>query len=80
MKGLRIYVDLKRPDPWCRGAIFYTRRAGGPYYRWQYEELSGQWLCSRMHPCDLTIPDLTSAPWNRIPVALKNSLDGHYVD
>jgi len=53
MKGLRIYVDLKRPDPWCRGAIFYTRRAGGPYYRWQYEELSGQWLCSRMHPCDL---------------------------
>jgi hypothetical protein len=47
MNGLRVYIDQKRRDTWC--AIFYTRRAGGPYYRWRYEELRGQWLGSRMH-------------------------------
>ena len=76
MNGLRVYVDLKRPDPRC--AVFYTRRAGGPYYRWQYEELRGQWLGSRMHAFELT--ELVSAPWKEVPAALRSSLDEHYVD
>ena len=80
MKGLRVYVDLKRPDPWWGGDTFYTRRAGGPYYRWRYENLRGRWLSSRMHVCDLTLTELVSAPWKEIPAALKSSLDEHYVD
>ncbi len=80
MNGLRVYVDLKRSDPWWGDAVFYTRRAGGPYYRWRYEEILGRWLGSRMHVADLTIAELVSAPWKRIPAALKRSLSEHYVD
>jgi hypothetical protein len=80
MNGLRVYVDFKRPDPWWGGAIFYTRRAGGPFYRWRYEELVDRWLGSRMNVCDLTLSELVSAPWKRIPAALKKTLDEHYVD
>ena len=78
MNGLRIYIDLKRPD--TSFAIFYTRRAGGPYYRWRYEELRGQWLGSRMHSFDLPVMELVSTPWKEVPTALKSSLDEHYVD
>jgi hypothetical protein len=78
MNGLRVYTDLKRPDTRC--AVFYTRRAGGPYYRWRYEEFSGQWLGSRVQPGDLTVTELIAAPWKGIPGALKSILDQHYVD
>ena len=80
MKGLRVYVNLKRPDPFGVGTIFYTRLAGGPYYRWQYEPRHGRWLTSRMHLCDLSLSELVSAPWKGIPAALKRTLDEHYVD
>lgn len=77
MNGLRVYIDLNRGETWC--AVFYTRRAGGPYYRWRFEELRSQWLGSRMHAFDLPT-ELVSAPWKEIPGALKSSLEGHYVD
>lgn len=80
MKGLRVYLDLKRPDPQGRGLIFYSQRAGGPYYRWRYEEIRGEWLCSRMQVGDLTLTQLVSAPWKQVPVALKTSLNQHYVE
>ena len=80
MKGLRVYLDLKRADPQGRGLIFYSQRAGGPYYRWRYEEPRGEWLCSRMHAGDLTMTELVSAPWKDIPAALKTTLDQHYVE
>jgi len=80
MQGLRVYLDPKRTDLLSADLIFYTQRAGGPYYRWRYEELRGEWLCSRMHPCDLKLSDLVSAPWKDIPAALKTTLDQHYVE
>jgi hypothetical protein len=80
MQGLRVYLDLKRADLQGGGLIFYSQRAGGPYYRWRYEELRGEWLCSRMHVGDLTPSDLVSAPWKDIPAALKTTLDQHYVE
>jgi hypothetical protein len=79
MKGLRIFINPKRTDAWG-GLIFYTQRAGGPYYRWRYEELRGEWLCSRMRAADLTAAELVTAPWKGIPPALKTTLDEHYVD
>ena len=78
MNSLRIYIDQKGRDPSC--AIFYTRRAGGPYYRWRYEELRGQWLGARMNAFDLPVAELVSSPWKEVPAALKSTLDGHYVD
>jgi hypothetical protein len=80
MNGLRIYIDLRRPDTSRADPVFYTRRAGGPYYRWRYEELRGQWLGSRMKPYDLTVMELVSAPWKGIPPALRTSIDEHYID
>lgn len=80
MKGLRVYLDLKRVDLRGGGRIFYSQRAGGPYYRWRYEELRGEWLGSRMHAGDLTLSDLVSAPWRDIPAALKTTLDQHYLE
>jgi len=77
MNGLRVYVDLERPA-WC--AVFYTRRAGGPYYRWRYEERRGEWLYSRMHAADLVVTELVSAPWKEIPAGLRTTLDLHYVE
>jgi hypothetical protein len=78
MNGLRIYSHLKRTDALI--AVFYTRRAGGPYYRWRYEELRGQWLGSRMRAFDLPAIELISTPWKEVPAALKSSLDEHYID
>ena len=80
MQGLRVYVHLKRADPQVGALIFYSQRAGGPYYRWRYEELRGEWLFSRMHAGDLTVRELVSAPWKEIPAALKSTLDQHYVE
>ena len=80
MNGLRVYIDLKRPDTLCADPVFYTRREGGPYYRWRYEELRGRWLGSRMHAFELPVTELVSAPWRDIPAALKLSLGEHYVD
>jgi len=65
MDGIRVYIDQKQRDTWC--AVFYTRRAGGPYYRWQYEDLRGQWLSSRMHAFELPVTELVSAPWKYPP-------------
>jgi hypothetical protein len=80
MQGLRVYLDLKRADLQGGGLIFYSQRAGGPYYRWRYEERRGEWLCSRMHAGDLVVTELVYAPWKEIPAALKTTLDSHYVE
>jgi hypothetical protein len=78
MNGLTVYIDLKRAANLY--AVFYTRRAGGPYYRWRYEDLCGKWLGSRMRASDLPVMELVSTPWKEVPNALKSSLDEHYVD
>jgi len=80
MKGIRVYLNLKRADLLARGPVFYSHRPGGPYYRWRYEELRGEWLSSRMHASDLTLTELVSAPWKEIPATLKSTLDQHYVE
>lgn len=80
MTGVKIYFNLKRADSQSGSFIFYSQRAGGPYYRWRYEELRGQWLASRMHVDDLTLTQLISTPWKEVPAALQTTLDQHYVE
>ena len=78
MNGLTVYTELKRSATLY--AVFYTRRSGGPYYRWRYEELRGKWLGSRMRAFELPVMELVSTPWKEVPTALKSSLDEHYMD
>ena len=80
MKGLRVYFDLRGADPQGEDLIFYSHLAGGPYYRWRYEELHGEWRCSRMHAGDLVVTELVSAPWKEVPAGLRTTLDLHYVE
>ena len=79
MKGLRLYFS-QRANLHGEGHIFYSQRAGGPCYRWRYEELRGEWRFSRMHASDLTLTELVSAAWKEIPAALKTTLHQHYVE
>ena len=79
MKGLRVYLS-KRANPQGGGHTFYTQRAGGPCYRWRYEELRGKWIFSRMHATDLMLMELVPAPWKDIPALLKTTLDQHYLE
>jgi len=78
MNGLRVYIDLKRPDTLC--AVFYTKRASGPYYRWRYEEVRGRWQGSRMRAVELPTIELVATPWKEVPTALKSTLNEHYID
>lgn len=80
MTGLRVYRNLQKSATHSAGRIFYTRRAGGPYYRWSYEELRGQWLPSRLHATDMESMELVHARWNNVPPALKSRLSEHYMD
>jgi hypothetical protein len=80
MNGLRVYIHQKTAGTWCVDSIFYSRRGGGPYYRWRYEELRGCWLSSRVPAVELSVTELVSAPWKEVPAALKIRLDEHYVD
>lgn len=80
MNGLRVYIDPKRPEAWAADQIFYSRRGGGPYYRWRYEELHDSWQSSRVPAFELSVTELVCAPWKEVPAALKSRLDEHYVD
>jgi len=80
MNGLRVYIDQNKPNAWCTGPIFYSRRGGGPLYRWRFEELRGCWLSARVPAFELSVTELVSAPWKEVPPALKSSFDEHYVD
>jgi hypothetical protein len=80
MTGLRVYTKLEAPLIPSAAVTFYTRRSEGPYYRWRYEEIRGQWRGSRMHSVDLEVVELVLAPWKGLPAALKSTLSEHYVE
>ena len=80
MGGLQIYINSV-----CAGAAnehrdFYSRRAGGPFYRWRFEEESGRWSFSRVRPTILTLRGFSAANWKIVPLALQARLDQHYLD
>ena len=80
ISGLRIYVKGASPGIVFEDAVFYTRRADGPYYRWSYETKLGQWSGSRMNASDLSPRELCLAKWTGVPQALRTSLGEHYVE
>lgn len=75
MTGLRLFKDLKAPD-----SNFYSRRSGGPYYRWRYEKPRARWQWSRMHALELEERELVATRWEIVPAGLKVRLDEHYLE
>lgn len=80
MNGLRVYRDLKASAGSSANPNFYTRRSGGPYYRWRYEKLCSRWQWSRVHALELENRELVAARWKAVPAELKLSLNEHYLE
>jgi hypothetical protein len=80
MRELRVYV--RRPVKGMTGgqAVFYSRRADGPFYRWRYEETPGRWHFSRVRLSKLTMRVLAVASWDAVPPALQDRLGEHYLE
>jgi hypothetical protein len=80
MTGLRLFKDLKATVASSADLNFYSRRSGGPYYRWRYEKVRSRWQWSRMCALELGDRELVAAHWNGLPAELKSSLSEHYVE
>lgn len=80
MNGLRVYINQADADPHGQRRVFYSRRADGPYYRWQFEESLGQWRGARVHLSDVTLRLLSIAAWQAVPDTLQARLDRHYLE
>jgi hypothetical protein len=80
MKELRVYVSPAAAGALGGQAVFYSRRADGPYYRWLYEERRGRWRFSRVHLSKLSLRVLCVANWNAVPAALQTRIGEHYLE
>jgi hypothetical protein len=78
MRELRVYINPAGTSTPDEQSVFYSRRAGGPYYRWLFEVELGQWCCSRVHLPNLTLKTLCAASWRIVPSALQAKLNEHY--
>jgi hypothetical protein len=80
MNGLRLYARVN--DHGNNGAadVFYSRRGNGPYYRWHYENIIGQWRVSRVIAPDFDPHSLALAPFKALPAALQTKLSMHYME
>lgn len=79
MDKLRVYFSPGSAPAGSAQRVFYSRRAGGPYYRWRFEEALGRWHSSRVPPHLPTLKELCIANWKVVPPALQEKLDEHYL-
>ncbi|HEX8140043.1 MAG TPA: hypothetical protein VF544_20950 [Pyrinomonadaceae bacterium] len=79
MNALRVYVDRLGADSRARPAVFYSRRAEGPYYCWLEDE-SGRWRVSRVHLSEESLRMLSMTRWKDVPVTLQTMLNDHYLE
>jgi hypothetical protein len=80
MNGIRVYINMAGVGPTLEPAVFYSRRADGPYYRWRFEQKSEQWRFRRVQPPVSTLKALRIAPWDGMPPALQKKLAEHYFE
>jgi hypothetical protein len=80
MTELRVYINPSGASTPGGHAVFYSRRADGPYYCWQYEEDAGLWCASRVRLSNLTLRALSVANWQTLPSTLQAMLVNHYLD
>jgi hypothetical protein len=80
MNDLRIYTNIEAPEQRGGFPVFYSRREGGPYYRWSYDDASRKWQAGRVSPAGVSPKEFAAASWKTIPVLLKRCIADHYLD
>ncbi len=80
MRDLHVYVEPTRSGAGGELKAFYSRRGGGPYYRWLYAEGAGCWSYSRVRLDGPALRVLRLAPWDALPAALRSRLGEHYLE
>jgi hypothetical protein len=78
MNELRMYTKIEVPEMRGGYPVFYSRREGGPYYRWSFDDASRQWQAGRILPADVLPRTLEPAAWKTIPALLKRNIADHY--
>ena len=78
MNRLRIYTNMGNTGTPLGQEVFYSHRAGGPYYLWCREQKPGQWRFSRVHPPASTLKALRVTTLKDTPTALRTKLGEHY--
>jgi len=78
MNGLRIYRNPEALTTDNRDRVFYSRREGGPYYLWYYEDSIKHWRFARVHLQEIASKALCVTNWKVIPVELQKSMAEHY--
>ena len=76
---LHIYTSVGGVDTLFGHAVFYSHRAGGPYYCWSYAKTPGRWRFSRVQPSVSMLKALRVANLKDTPTALQTKLDEHYL-
>jgi hypothetical protein len=80
MLNLRVHTDSVSAGTPGAGRVFYSRRAGGPHYRWQLDEKGpGQWHFTRLHPAERKPKVLSHLDQTDMPAALQARLAEHYM-
>ena len=80
VSGLRVYINPAGAELSDELGVFYSRREGGPFYRWSYDKAAECWRSSRVEPSVSAIKSLSVANWKIVPPALRARLDEHYLE
>lgn len=80
VSGLRVYINPGGAELSGELRVFYSRREGGPYYRWNYDQGTERWRSSRVEPSVSAIKALSLANWKIVPPDLRARLDEHYLE
>lgn len=80
MNELRVYTNPSGAGETGGRAVFYSRRADGPYYCWLYEERAGRWQVDRVHLTGLNLRALRVTSWRDVPPELQAKISEHYLE
>ena len=80
MNGLRVYIRAVVAQAEGGISAFYSRKGGGPFSQWLYDDNLGVWRCSRMDSSPIAPKMFSLATWKSLPTSLRTRLSEHYIE
>ena len=80
VNGLRVYIPAAEAHANGGDSAFYSRKGGGPFYQWLYDEHLKNWRGSRVSSFSLTPHAFYVASWKSLPSSLRTRLSEHYIE